>query len=55
MIDTTQNTVYHGASAWISVYNLLLQPNQHSLSEIRLQSGPPAELNSIQVGLGVSQ
>ena len=54
MLDTTQNATYHGASASISLYNLSLQLNQYSLSQIWLQSGPPTELNSIQIGSGVS-
>ncbi|XP_057443407.1 uncharacterized protein LOC130735435 [Lotus japonicus] len=44
---------FHGASARISVYNLSLQSNQYSISAIWIQSGPPTELNSIQVGIGV--
>nr|XP_027191253.1 uncharacterized protein LOC101489336 [Cicer arietinum] len=52
-LDTTQATTYHGASAKITIYNLTLQQNQYSMSQIWLQNGPPSELNVIKVGSGV--
>ncbi|KAJ1437909.1 hypothetical protein SESBI_03334 [Sesbania bispinosa] len=44
---------FRGASAIIGAYNLSLQAKQYSISQIWLQSGPPTELNIIQVGCGV--
>lgn len=44
---------FHGANAIIGTYNLSLQGNQSSLSQVWLQSGQSTELNSIQVGTGV--
>ncbi|XP_057420483.1 uncharacterized protein LOC130714592 [Lotus japonicus] len=52
-LSTTQNMMFHGASAQAAVYNLSLQANQYSLSQIWIQGGPPTDLNSIQVGCGV--
>ncbi|XP_012572079.1 protein neprosin [Cicer arietinum] len=52
-LDTTQSTTFHGASAIIGLYNLSLQGNQFSLSSIRIESGPPTEINIIQIGVGV--
>ncbi|CAK8579674.1 unnamed protein product [Lathyrus sativus] len=52
-LDTTRNVIFHGASAGIGAYNLSLQAKQYSISSIWLESGPPNELNSIKVGLGV--
>ncbi|CAN7103688.1 unnamed protein product [Brassica rapa subsp. narinosa] len=46
-------TIYRGAQADISIHNLTLQNNQYSKSQIWLENGPIAELNSIQVGWAV--
>ncbi|XP_045825058.1 uncharacterized protein LOC123917400 [Trifolium pratense] len=54
-LDTTQNTVFHGAYAGISGYDLSVEANQYSISSIWIESGPPTELNSIKVGVGVHQ
>ncbi|KAG2289838.1 hypothetical protein Bca52824_049442 [Brassica carinata] len=43
-------SIYRGAQADISIHNLTLQNNQYSKSQIWLENGPIAELNSIQVG-----
>ncbi|XP_058734330.1 protein neprosin-like [Vicia villosa] len=45
--------IFRGASAGIGAYNLSLQVKQSSISSIWVESGPPVELNSIKVGLGV--
>ncbi|WJX54322.1 hypothetical protein P8452_40220 [Trifolium repens] len=52
-LDTTQNMIFHGAHAGISGYGLSLEANQYSISSIWVESGPPTELNSIKVGVGV--
>ncbi|XP_045792037.1 uncharacterized protein LOC123886797 [Trifolium pratense] len=52
-LDTTQNQIFYGGSALISGYNLSLNLNQYSTSSVIVESGPPAELNSIHAGLGV--
>jgi hypothetical protein len=46
--------IFHGAHAGISGYGLSLEANQYSISSIWVESGPPTELNSIKVGVGVS-
>ncbi|CDY68524.1 BnaCnng59380D [Brassica napus] len=46
-------SIYRGAQADISIHNLTLQNNQYSKSQIWLENGPIAELNSIQVGWAV--
>ncbi|GAU29615.1 hypothetical protein TSUD_164650 [Trifolium subterraneum] len=51
-LDTTQTTIFHGAHAAISGYGLSVEGNQHSISSIWIESGPPTELNSIKVGVG---
>ncbi|GAU31455.1 hypothetical protein TSUD_72360 [Trifolium subterraneum] len=51
-LDTTQNTIFHGAHAAISGYGLSIEANHHSISSIWIESGPPTELNSIKVGVG---
>lgn len=53
-LETTKDMMFRGGSARIGTYNLSLQENQYSISGIWIQSGPPTELNSIQVGTGVS-
>ncbi|XP_058736138.1 protein neprosin-like [Vicia villosa] len=45
---------FHGGHAYIGEYNLTLQGKQYSLSGIWVQNGPPSDLNSIFVGLGVN-
>ncbi|XP_057453070.1 uncharacterized protein LOC130744929 [Lotus japonicus] len=52
-LDTTQDITFHGASARIGTYNLSIHANQYSICGFWIQSGPPAELNSIQVGSGI--
>ncbi|XP_057418781.1 uncharacterized protein LOC130712991 [Lotus japonicus] len=52
-LDTTQDLTFRGASASISLYNLSLQGDQFSISQIWLGSGPDEEINNIQVGCGV--
>ncbi|XP_012572078.1 protein neprosin-like [Cicer arietinum] len=52
-LDTTQNMTFHGAYAFIGVYNLSLQENQYSASSIWVESGPPTQRNSIRVGAEV--
>ncbi|KAF3449507.1 hypothetical protein FNV43_RR10235 [Rhamnella rubrinervis] len=49
-IDTMKNTTYHGATAGICIYEPRVQSNQYSMAQIWVQSGPIAELNSIQAG-----
>ncbi|KAL0720837.1 hypothetical protein Bca4012_035436 [Brassica carinata] len=54
VMDTfPDGSIYRGAQADISVHNLTLQNNQYSKSQIWLESGPPGELNSVQVGWAV--
>nr|KYP69286.1 hypothetical protein KK1_008475 [Cajanus cajan] len=54
-LDTTPNTTYHGAYANVNICAVSpLQKNQYSLGQIYAQGGPPAELNTIQAGWGVS-
>ncbi|KAK2638795.1 hypothetical protein Ddye_026590 [Dipteronia dyeriana] len=43
----------HGARAGFSIYNPPVKMNQVSMSQIWIESGPPAERNSIQVGWAV--
>ncbi|XP_058757775.1 protein neprosin-like [Vicia villosa] len=52
-LETTKNMIFHGAFAGITGYNLLLQDNQYSISSIWVENGPPTELNSIKVGVGI--
>ncbi|CAK8579773.1 unnamed protein product [Lathyrus sativus] len=52
-LDTTQNMIFHGAYAGITGYDLVLQDNQYSISSIWVENGPPPQLNSIKVGLGI--
>ncbi|KAI5383516.1 uncharacterized protein LOC127106109 isoform X3 [Lathyrus oleraceus] len=52
-LDTTQNMIFHGAFTGIAGFNLSLQDNQYSISSIWIESGPPTELNSIKLGVGV--
>ncbi|XP_057443497.1 uncharacterized protein LOC130735575 [Lotus japonicus] len=52
-LETTQDMMFRGGSARIGTYNLSLQENQYNIPGIWIQSGPPTELNSIQVGTGV--
>ncbi|XP_027191321.1 protein neprosin-like isoform X2 [Cicer arietinum] len=52
-LDTTQNVTFHGAYAFIGVYNLSLQQNQYSASSIWVESGPQTQRNSIRVGVEV--
>ncbi|XP_058736037.1 protein neprosin-like [Vicia villosa] len=53
-LDTTQPMTFHGGHAFIGAYNLQLQEKQYSISGIWVQNGPPSDLNSIFVGLGVN-
>ncbi|KEH37727.1 DUF239 domain protein [Medicago truncatula] len=52
-LDTTQNTIFHGAYAGIALYNLSVQAKQYSMSYIWIESGSGTQLNSIKVGVGV--
>lgn len=45
--------IFHGAFTGIAGFNLSLQDNQYSISSIWIESGPPTELNSIKLGVGV--
>ncbi|XP_039686461.1 uncharacterized protein [Medicago truncatula] len=51
-LDTTQNTIFHGAYAGIALYNLSVQAKQYSMSYIWIESGSGTQLNSIKVGVG---
>ncbi|KAK3223232.1 hypothetical protein Dsin_010257 [Dipteronia sinensis] len=48
-----EGPIFHGAQAGISLYNPPVKMNQVSMSQIWIENGPPAELNSIQVGWAV--
>ncbi|EFH57643.1 predicted protein [Arabidopsis lyrata subsp. lyrata] len=53
-IETTlDGSIYRGTEAEISVHDLKLQNNQYSKSQIWLENGPRAQLNSIQAGWAV--
>ncbi|KAI5382641.1 hypothetical protein KIW84_070171, partial [Lathyrus oleraceus] len=52
-LDTNQTTTFHGGYAHVGAYNLQLKGKQYSLSGIWVESGPPSNLNSIFVGIGV--
>lgn len=46
--------IFHGAHAVIGAYSLQLKDKQYSLSGIWVENGPPSNLNSIFIGVGVS-
>ncbi|KAK9275066.1 hypothetical protein L1049_022324 [Liquidambar formosana] len=48
------NVKYHGAQAVINVPNPTVKLHQVSMAQIWVQSGPQAELNSIQVGWAIN-
>ncbi|XP_050896983.1 uncharacterized protein LOC127103791 [Lathyrus oleraceus] len=52
-LDTNQTATFHGGYAHVGAYNLQLKGKQYSLSGIWVESGPPSNLNSIFVGIGV--
>ncbi|RHN73820.1 putative neprosin [Medicago truncatula] len=52
-LDTIQNTIFHGAYAGITGYDLSVQAKQYSMSYIWVESGSGTQLNSIKVGVGV--
>ncbi|KAH7514409.1 hypothetical protein FEM48_Zijuj11G0086600 [Ziziphus jujuba var. spinosa] len=52
-LNTIPNTAVHGARATMNTWNPSVTSGQFSMGVIRIQSGPPAQLNIIQAGWAV--